>query len=415
MGIRAGAVAFATGVAAVVTVPLVVSVTADAASDLVLSKGRPVLASSTAGPAYAATEGVDGDTRSRWASVSGPGTQWIRVDLGSVQKVTRVRLIWEKAYAAGYRIQASSDAASWTDLHTVRSGDGGTDDLKGLRGSGRYLRVLATQRGTAFGYSLWEAQVYGPGPRAKAPAATAPSVVVPSAAAALDAPKHKETAMRLVSSAENSSLNWRAQYGYIEDIGDGRGYTAGIVGFCSGTSDMLALVTEYTKRKPDNKLARFLPALRTVDGSDSHAGLDPGFTAAWKAAAADPVFQKTQEDERDRVYFGPAVTLGRTDGLRALGQFAYYDAAVMHGMSGLRHIRADALKVAKTPRQGGDEIAWLSAFLDARVREMRTEEAHSDTSRVDTAQRVFLKYRNLDLNTPLTWAVYGDKFSIPAS
>jgi chitosanase len=35
-------------------------------------------------------------------------------------------------------------------------------------------------------------------------------------------------------------------------------------------------------------------------------------------------------------------------------------------------------------------------LLDARAREMRTEEAHSDTSRVDTAQRVFLRYRNLD-------------------
>ncbi len=412
MGIRAGAVAFATGVAAVVSVPLVVSVTADASADLVLSRGRPVLASSTAGAAYPATGAVDGDTRSRWASVTGPGTQWLRVDLGSVQRVTRVRLMWERAYASTYRIQTSSDAASWTDLHTTRSGDGGTDDLSGLAGSGRYLRVLATQRATPYGYSLWEVQVYGPGPRAQLPAEDTPAVTVPSAGANLDDPRRKETAMQLVSSAENSTLNWRGQYGYIEDIGDGRGYTAGIVGFCSGTSDMLALVTEYTRRKPGNRLAKFLPALRTVDGSDSHAGLDPGFTAAWAAAAKDPVFQKTQEDERDRVYFGPAVTLGRTDALRALGQFAYYDAAVMHGMSGLRHIRADALKVAKTPRQGGDEITWLTAFLDARARAMRTEEAHSDTSRVDTAQRVFLRYRNLDLNTPLSWAVYGDRFRI---
>jgi chitosanase len=412
VGIRAGAVAFATGVAGILSVPLVVSVTADAAADLVLSTGRPVLASSTAAAAYAATEGVDGDTRSRWASAGGAGTQWLRIDLGTVQKVTRVRLIWEKAYASAYRIQTSTDAASWTDLHTARSGDGGTDDLKGLRGAGRYVRVLATVRGTAYGYSLWEMQVYGPGPRAKATTATRPTTTVPFAAAALDDPRRKETAMRLVSTAENSSLDWRAQYGYIEDIGDGRGYTAGIVGFCSGTSDMLALVAEYTKRKPGNPLAKFLPALRTVDGSDSHAGLDPGFTAAWTEAASDPVFQKTQEDERDRVYFGPAVALARTDGLRALGQFAYYDAAVMHGMTGLRQIRADALRTGRTPRQGGDEIDYLTAFLDARVREMRTEEAHSDTSRVDTAQRVFLRYRNLDLNTPLAWSVYGDRFTI---
>src|SRR4051812_21532713 len=39
-------------------------------------------------------------------------------------------------------------------------------------------------------------------------------------------PHKKDIAMQVVSSAENSSLDWRAQYRYIEDIGDGRGYTA---------------------------------------------------------------------------------------------------------------------------------------------------------------------------------------------
>ena len=59
--------------------------------------------------------------------------------------------------------------------------------------------------------------------------------------------------MQLVSSAENSSLDWRAQFDYIEDIGDGRGYTAGIIGFCSGTGDMLELVEDYTRRSPTTR------------------------------------------------------------------------------------------------------------------------------------------------------------------
>ena len=111
------------------------------------------------------------------------------------------------------------------------------------------------------------------------------------------------------------------------------------------------------------------------------------------------------------MYFNPAVTMATTDGLRALGQFAYYDAAVMHGMSGLRGIRSAAMRVAKTPKQGGDETVWLSAFLNARVAEMRTEEAHSDVSRVESAQRVFLRASNLDLDAPLSWRVYGDTYS----
>lgn len=83
----------------------------------------------------------------------------------------------------------------------------------------------------------------------------------------------KEIAMELVSSAENSSLNWRAQYGYIEDIHDGRGYTAGIIGFCSGTGDMLAVVRVYTRRRPHNPLVRFLAALQRVNSTPSHRGL----------------------------------------------------------------------------------------------------------------------------------------------
>jgi chitosanase len=404
-----------TGVAAVCCVPLVISVTAEAADDVLLSKGRPVVASSMSGTANAGAAALDGRLDTHWSSASGPGTQWLRVDLGGAQGVDRVKLVWDRAYATAYRLQTSADGANWTDIYRTAAGDGGTDDLKRLTGAGRYLRVLATVAATAHGYSLGEVQAYGPGPVAALPpsiATAGPVTAVPAGATGLTDPKRKEIALKLVSSAENSTLNWRGEFGYIEDIGDGRGYTAGIVGFCSGTSDMLALVTEYTRRAPANKLARYLPALRTVDGSDSHAGLDPGYPAAWTAAALDPIFQKTQEDERDRMYFGPAVTMATTDGLRALGQFAYYDAAVMHGVSGLRGIRTAALTVARTPAQGGDELAYLKAFLDARVAEMKSEEAHSDTSRVDTAQRVFLKNANLDLNIPLSWRVYGDRYAI---
>ena len=228
----------------------------------------------------------------------------------------------------------------------------------------------------------------------------------------LDDPAKKDVAMQLVSAAENSSLNWRAQFSYIEDIKDGRGYTAGIIGFCSGTGDMLELVEAYTATKPSNVLAKYLPALRNVNGTSSHSGLDPNFTKDWKTAAADSVFQAAQEAERDRVYFNPSVRDGKNDGVRALGQFAYYDAAVMHGYEGMRQIRSAALKRAKPPAQGGDERTWLGVFLDERVKEMKTEEAHSDTSRVDTAQRRFLTNGNFDLNTPLDFAVYGQAFHI---
>ena len=252
---------------------------------------------------------------------------------------------------------------------------------------------------------------------ATTPSATAPASVTPTVPASdLATPAKKELAMKLVSSAENSTLDWKAQYAYLEDIGDGRGYTGGIIGFCSGTGDMLELVESYAKASPDADLAGFLPALTRVNGSASHRGLGAPFVRAWRTAAKDPAFEQAQDAERDRVYFDPAVAQATHDGLRALGQFIYYDAMVMHGPgsdpASFGGIRAAALRRATPPSQGGDEVAYLNAFLDVRKKAMKAEEAHEDTSRVDDAQRVFLDAGNLDLDTPLVWKVYGDSYRI---
>ncbi|HVX01935.1 MAG TPA: chitosanase [Nitrososphaera sp.] len=230
-------------------------------------------------------------------------------------------------------------------------------------------------------------------------------------------PEKKEIAMQLVSSAENSSTDWQAQYAYIEDISDNRGYTGGIIGFTSGTSDMLMLIQYYTQIKPDNILAKYIPALNKVVGTASHEGLDPTFIADWKAAANDDsVFRQAQDHERDVFYFNPSVKQAQDDGLGVLGQFIYYDAMVMHGPGddplSFGGIRAAAMSKAKTPAQGGNETVYLNAFLDARKAAMSKEAARWDTSRIDTEQRVFLQQGNLDLSLPLRWQVSGDTYTI---
>jgi chitosanase len=265
--------------------------------------------------------------------------------------------------------------------------------------------------------------VSGCGAANSSPAVSAGSVSAsPAAAVGLDDPAKKEIAMELVSSAENSTLDWKAQYAYLEDIKDGRGYTGGIIGFCSGTGDMLELIEGYQAAAPTTdtvaaNLTAYLPALKKVNGTASHTGLGAGFAAAWKAAAADPVFQQAQDAERDRVYFDPAVAQAKTDGLSTLGQFIYYDAMVMHGpgddAASFGGIRAAALATASAPSQGGDEAAYLRAFFTARIAVMKTEEAHADTSRIDDAQRVFLTAGNFNLDPPLDWKTYGDVYHIP--
>src|SRR4051812_23248853 len=169
-------------------------------------------------------------------------------------------------------------------------------------------------------------------------------------------PDKKEIAMQLVSAAENSSLDWKAQYAYIEynvehNARENRGYTAGIIGFTSRTHDMLELVEYYAQVAPGNVLAAYLPALRKADGTASTSGLGKKFEHAWKAAARDPKFCAAQDHERDRTYFDPSVEQAAKDGLRTLGQFIYYDAIVMHGPgddpTSFGGIRLAALKKAK--------------------------------------------------------------------
>ena len=50
--------------------------------------------------------------------------------------------------------------------------------------------------------------------------------------------------------------------------------------------------------------------------------------------------------------------------------------------------------------------------MDARVKAMQAEAAHEDVTRIENAQRVFLKAGNLNLDPPLKWSVYGDPYSI---
>jgi len=146
----------AAGTAAVVT-----SLPAGAATTL-LSQGKPATASSTENAGTPASAAFDGNlTGSRWASKEGVDPQWLRVDLGATATISQVKLSWEAAYAKAYTIQTSPDGTTWTTIYSTTTGNGGSDDLTGLSGSGRYVRMNGTARGTAYGYSLFEMQVYG--------------------------------------------------------------------------------------------------------------------------------------------------------------------------------------------------------------------------------------------------------------
>ncbi|WP_326946541.1 discoidin domain-containing protein [Amycolatopsis sp. NBC_01307] len=129
--------------------------------ETLLSQGKTATASSTESTSYPASAAFDGNlTGTRWASKE-TASEWLRVDLGATKAVSHVKLTWEAAYGKAYSIQTSPDGTTWTTIYSTTTGNGATDDLTGLSGTGRYVRMNGVTRGTAYGYSLYEMQVYG--------------------------------------------------------------------------------------------------------------------------------------------------------------------------------------------------------------------------------------------------------------
>jgi hypothetical protein len=129
------------------------------AADTLLSQGKTATASSTENAGTPAADAVDGDTGTRWSSAfSDP--QWLQVDLGSTATISQVTLQWEAAYASAFQIQTSPDGTNWTSVFSTTTGTGGIQNLT-ISGSGRFVRMNGTARGTQFGYSLFEFQVFG--------------------------------------------------------------------------------------------------------------------------------------------------------------------------------------------------------------------------------------------------------------
>ncbi|MFK4084811.1 discoidin domain-containing protein [Kribbella sp. NPDC020789] len=129
-------------------------------SETLLSRGKPATASSIEGAGFEASRAVDGSLSTRWASREGTDPEWIQVDLGTAASLSRVKLNWDAAYGKAYQVQLSADGTNWSTAYSTTTGDGGLDDIPISR-TARYVRINGTARGTAYGYSLFEFEVYG--------------------------------------------------------------------------------------------------------------------------------------------------------------------------------------------------------------------------------------------------------------
>ena len=238
----------------------------------------------------------------------------------------------------------------------------------------------------------------------------------------LDADQRRR-ADQLISTFENSTTEIR--YDYAENLGDGRGVTAGRSGFTTATCDALDVIEAYTDQVGDNVLSPFTTELERLcdEESDDTSGLpEESYIAAWHEAAGDAQFRAAQDAILDREYYVPAMEAADDLGLEtALARAELYDAALQHGPGddpdGLHALIDRTTASVGAPAEIG-EGEWLDAFFDVRADDLlhpanaeTAQEWSESVDRVECMRRIAAT-GNVDLAGPITFTVYGDEFTI---
>ncbi|WP_307792344.1 beta-N-acetylglucosaminidase domain-containing protein [Streptomyces verrucosisporus] len=125
-----------------------------------LARGAKAGSSADETEDFPASAAADGDPDTRWSSPAKDG-QWLRLELDRPARIGEVRLHWQDAYASRYRVQVSADGRRWSTAATVRDGRGGRETVRmDTPADTRYVRIVADERATRFGVSLWSVEAY---------------------------------------------------------------------------------------------------------------------------------------------------------------------------------------------------------------------------------------------------------------
>ncbi|KAI8815197.1 lysozyme-like domain-containing protein [Cladochytrium replicatum] len=178
-----------------------------------------------------------------------------------------------------------------------------------------------------------------------------------------------------------NSRNYFA-FDYCENISDGRGYTCGIVGFTTGTTDAFLVIDAYTKRNGgSSEFDPYYNRLRELynNPSGSTSGLN-GFCRTWGDTAANStLFRQIQVETSEALYWNPSMVKSDELGLKLAASRGFvYDSFIQHGngtdadsaISMISRVgsKFTASSQPGTPAQGLDEITWLVEFFAERNR-----------------------------------------------
>ena len=229
-------------------------------------------------------------------------------------------------------------------------------------------------------------------------------------------PDKKLRAERLTSAFENGVVE--LQYGYAQNLHDGRGITCGFEGFCTGTGDAYLVVKQYKDSKPNNILAKYLPELTRLLTANNPADTSrlTGYIKDWGTAAKDPVFCNVQQNVADSLYYKPAMNYGAKWGLKTnLSKAFLWDTLMTHGDGD--DSEPDSMpaiydrtvkKVGGSPATGMDEKKFLVAFIAMRKADMlHSYDPATRQGWIEAAPRcnVFMEIvnaNNWDFNGPIT-------------
>lgn len=138
-----------------------ISVIVKAYADINLALNKPAVATSKENDGTDAGKAVDGDMGSRWASAWTAG-QDFTVDLQGIYEINKVVVYWENARAKEYDLQVSTDGVEWTVVRNVTNSPTGGETVTFAGIPARYVRMHGISREMeAYGYSIYEFQVYG--------------------------------------------------------------------------------------------------------------------------------------------------------------------------------------------------------------------------------------------------------------
>lgn len=121
---------------------------------------KPVEASSVEGQDTPVRALNDGNLKTRFSTEYRDDVQFT-LDLEGEFSIDTVRIVWEAAFGQSFDLHGSLDKKSWSLLAQQQAGVGGTDEFRINAAKVRYVRFTGIKRGTQWGYSPWEFEVYG--------------------------------------------------------------------------------------------------------------------------------------------------------------------------------------------------------------------------------------------------------------